>query len=188
MRLKLLAVAVAILTGTLVSACSSRTPSLEVVLEEYPELRPGIYEELGRWEQVLGAPQTVRQPDGAHTFFYWPDHGIAVFTHPLYEGQYRSKQREARKVTSVILPLKGAFAPSFLPVEENIVIQFDRLLELPRDSAERLRRAESPVSDPCHHVDIVSSPWLKPTERLHVCDGQPVAVEVRDTWWLSHYD
>lgn len=157
-------------------------------MEAYPALGMGIYEDLGRWEAVLGVPETVPQADGGTTFFYWPERGIAVFTHPQYESQFQHEDREERKVTSVILPLRRSFHPSFLPLDDHVEVQFTELLDLQHvlpDLSSTHREAKSAETA---QVDLVSSPLRKTIERLHLVDGEPIAIEVRDTWWLSHYD
>jgi hypothetical protein len=183
-------VVVGLLVGSclLLTACQTRTPALELVLDRYPDLGSGIYEKLSRWEEVLGEPETVPQADGGTTFFYWPERGIAVFTHPLYEGQYRGKEQEERTVTSVILPLRKSFRPGFLPVEDEVVVRFDQLLDTRRFLPDSTPSRPPTRSGDTAYVDLISSPFRKTVERLHLVDGEPIAIEIRDTWWLSRYD
>jgi hypothetical protein len=178
----------ALTAGLLCTACESRTPALDVAMEAYPALGIGIYEDLSRWEAVLGKPETVPQKDGGTTFFYWPDRGIAVFTHPLYERQAEHKDRGERTVTSVILPLRKSFHPSFLPVEDEVVVRFDQLMDLRRSPPDVAPSRQPTREGDADYVDLVSSPMRKTVERLHVLDGEPIAIEIRDTWWLSRYD
>lgn len=188
MRAKEVLLALVSTTVLLFTSCQARTPTLTRVLEAYPGLGTGIYEELGRWEEVLGAPSTVPQADEAETFFYWPEHGLGVFTHPLYEGQFRRRQRPERTVTSVIVPVRKSFHPEFLPVSEGVTVHFYQLLNLDRSVPSSRARSRQPRQHRPSHVDLVSSPLRKTVERLHLRDGEPVAVEIRDVWWLSHYD
>ena len=116
----------------------------------------------------------------------WPDPG--AFTHPLYEGQFREKRTPERIVTSVIVPLQKSFHPDFLPVADDLTIHFDKLLDLePVLPPSTLVRHQS-SQDGGAGVDLVSSPLRRTVERLHLEDGQPIAIEIRDVWWLSHYD
>lgn len=178
----------ALMAGLLSTACEARTPALVTAMESYPALGMGIYEDLSQWEAVLGEPQTVPQADGGTTFFYWPQRGIAVFTHPLYEGQFDGKEKEEWKVTSVILPLRKSFHPSFLPVEDEVVVRFDQLMDLRRSPPDVAPSRQPTREGDADYVDLVSSPMRKTVERLHVLDGEPIAIEIRDTWWLSRYD
>jgi hypothetical protein len=147
-----------------------------------------MYEELSRWEAALGAPKTVSQADEGQTFFYWPEHGIGVFTHPLYESQFRSKQQEDRRVTSVILPLQHTLQPSFLPVADDLVIRFDEVMDLQGLLPDSSTNGQKERLDGASHIDLVSSPFRKTAERLYFRNGEPIAIEIRDVWWFSHYD
>jgi hypothetical protein len=91
-------------------------------------------------------------------------------------------------VTSVIVPLRSSFHPSFLRVAENVTIHFDRLLELRRPREGMSAHGTSEAIEKNSHRDLVSSPLRKTVERLHLVAGEPVAIEVRDDWWWSHYD
>jgi len=175
-------------TALLLFGCRIRTPALDMVLASHPGLETGIYQDLGTWEEVLGPAKTVQQADGGTTLFYWPDEGIAVFTHPLYEGQYRGKPDRKRKVTSVIIPLRRSIRPEFLPIGEGVWLQFDRLVDL-GDYPSRLAdlAPEVAASDPAF-VDLVSGPFRRTTERAQFRGSEPTLVEIRDTWLLSHYD
>lgn len=175
-------------TAVLLLGCRVQTPALGFVLAGHPGLETGIYQDLGTWEELLGPPKTVQQKDGGTTLFYWPEEGIAVFAHPLYEGQYRSKPARKRKVTSVIIPLRKSIRPGLLPIGEDIWLQFDRLLDL-GDYASRLADLAPQVAAPGPaFVDLVSGPLRKTTERVHFRGTEPTILEIRDTWWLSHYD
>lgn len=171
----------------LCSSCGRTTPTMELVLQEFPDLEAGIYEELRLWKTVLGEPRTVPQLDNGPTFFYWPEHGIAVFTHPLYQGQYRRKGVDDRKVTSVILPLRSSLQPAFLPIAEDVSIHFDRLLQV-EASLKAPPTREDEASQGGSHIDLPSSRLSKTLERVHFWDSTLVALEIRDVWWLSHYD
>ena len=175
--------------GVLLTSCSVQTPALRVVVERYPGLGSGIYEDLATWEAALGQPHTVYQSDGGQTFFYWPERGVAVFTHPQYEGQYRRRPLLRREVTSVIIPLRQSFHPYFLPVPKGTTIRFDHLLDLDSASWRSVpSRDDGRPSGPWHQ-DIVRASLLRKTiERVHFEGREPVAIEVRDAWWFSHYD
>lgn len=160
---------------------------MELVLLEYPALGDGIHEKLGLWKEVLGEPRTVPQLDNGPAFFYWPEHGIAVFTHPLYQGQYRRKGVDDRRVTSIILPVRRSLQPTFLPIAEDAFIHFDRLLQV-EASLKALPLREKWPSRVGSQIDFRSSRLAKTVERVHFRDSTPVAVEIRDVWWLSHYD
>jgi hypothetical protein len=175
-------------TALLLSGCRLRSPALDVVLTSYPGLETGIYQDLGTWEEVLGPSRTVKQADGGTTIFYWPEEGVVVFTHPLYQGQYRRKPARERKVTSVIIPLRRSIRPDSLPVAEGVSLELDTLLDL-GDYPRRLADLTPEVAAPDRaFVDLVSGPFRKTTERVHFRGTEPTSVEIRDTWWLSHYD
>jgi hypothetical protein len=152
-------------------------------------LGEGIYETLGRWESVLGEAETVTQADGGHTFFYWPESGVGVFTHPLYEGQFRRTPLPNRRVTSVVLPLQEDLHLQFLPIAGEQAIHFDRLLNLQHVASriQEVSRVDIHPDGLCY-IDLVASPLRKTVERLHYQDGEASAIEIRDDWWLSHYD
>jgi len=175
-------------TALLLFGCRIRTPALDVVLASHPGLETGIYEDLGTWEEVLGPSRTIEQADGGTTIHCWPEKGIAVFTHPLYEGQYRGTPERKRKVTSIIIPLRRSIRPDFLPIGEGVSLELDRLLDLgdyPSHLADLAPQIAS--SDPAF-VDLVSGPFRRTTERARFRGSEPTLIEVRDTWWLSHYD
>jgi hypothetical protein len=80
------------------------------------------------WTNALGQPSTVTQSDGGNTFFYWQDRGIAVFCHPLYQGQYDRRKRPDWIVTSIFVPLQTNLHPRIPPVHYDTRITFTRLL------------------------------------------------------------
>ena len=60
---------------------------------------------LCEWTKHLGDPALIEQKDKGNTFFYWPDWGVAVFCHPLFQKQYEHKKREDWVVTNILIPL-----------------------------------------------------------------------------------
>ena len=84
---------------------SKDDPILKALNSKYYAQDLTLLTEIEQWERIFGNPKTLEQRDGGNTFFYWPEQGIAVFTHPLFEGQYRRKERKDWKVTSIIIPL-----------------------------------------------------------------------------------
>jgi hypothetical protein len=114
-----------------VAACvaivCSHTRSLENAIADAigsPELV--LDSPIAKWEERLGPPVTTE--DGF--FFYWPQHGVAVYTFPVYAGQDTSPE-ERRHVTSILIPLtKRLSQPYSLPQEYTCDMQFEELLDI----------------------------------------------------------
>lgn len=161
----------------------------------FPLLSSGVYVELGVWVDALGEPSTVAQLDGGETYFYWPRHGVAAFTHPLFEGQYARKARNERLVTSVILPLRSQYRPAVVAVSPETRAIFDRPTSvlfrrrpLPEWGAEELSRAllPRPRAESRGRLGRLTS---KIEILLHRDPtGEPTEIEIRDVWLFSHYD
>jgi hypothetical protein len=79
------------------------------------------------WTNTLGRPSVVQQRDGANTFFYWPEKGVGVFCHPLFQGQYRLRKEPEWIVTSIFIPLLTNLHPRIPPVAEETRINFRTL-------------------------------------------------------------
>jgi len=90
------------------------------------DLLPGS--EFQEWTSALGTPSTVPQRDSANTFFYWPEKGVAVFCHPLYLGQFKSRNRQNWTVTSILIPVRRIVRPSIPPVDSLQLIEFSHLI------------------------------------------------------------
>jgi hypothetical protein len=92
----------------------------------FPDLGPGSA--LRAWTNALGSPATVPQRDEGTTFFYWPQHGIAVFCHPHFMGQYRQRMPSDWVVTSVFIPVRLSVKPTLPPTDDARLIVFSKLL------------------------------------------------------------
>ncbi|MCL6592213.1 MAG: hypothetical protein K6U80_19985 [Firmicutes bacterium] len=130
--MKIICYIIIILLILLVTGCliSFNEPILDSFEQEYSKSGLNILTPLEIWEKQFGSASVIPQKDGGHTYFYWPKKGIAVFTHPHYEAQYRRKERSKRKVTSIIIPLKKTIKPRIVPVEDDLIISFDQLTNL----------------------------------------------------------
>jgi hypothetical protein len=129
--MSLLLLTAAAIIGSGVSACFSRSSLNPLELELTNRLGSTncvLGATFANWTNVLGAPSVVTQRDEGNTFFYWPSHGIGVFCHPLYRGQYRSKTRPEWVVTSILVPLHTNVHARIPPVEPDIRIGFTKLL------------------------------------------------------------
>ncbi len=80
------------------------------------------------WTNTLGIPDEVDQIDSAHTFFYWPNKGIAIFCHPLYNGQYKNKPKEAWNATSIFVVANTNEFPDIRPVKSASEIRFQNVV------------------------------------------------------------
>jgi hypothetical protein len=182
-------------------ACSpgaSRNPLLRLLPQDMEALGYGLYSPVERWEVALGAAMTVTQADGADTYLYWPDVGIAVFTHPHFEMQHL-KPRSERKVTSIVLALRESIQPFPAPAPESQRVHFNRTAAITVDgtsiSSLTLARWKQFLGEPervdgkvvlFKHRRFLVLPDT--ATHLYLEDGVPVAVEVREDRALSHYD
>ena len=80
------------------------------------------------WRSKLGEPQTVEQLDKGNTFFYWPEHGVAVFCHPLFHQQYAYRKPDEWLITSILIPLTNRIHPQLPPVAPHTRVTFMRTL------------------------------------------------------------
>lgn len=165
----------------------------------HPGIGPGLYAPLSTWSETLGSPEWVDQLDGGHTYFYWPQHGIAVFTHPQFSGQYSRRDESARIVTSVIFPLRNEITPAVPPMDRGKVVRFEHLVPLrlggkliSQLTMEDLRSVGiAPASSSKQGTGQIApiSILERASMLLHTSEaGEPAELEIRDTWWLSHYD
>jgi hypothetical protein len=106
---------------------SKDDPILKALNSKYYAQDLTLLTEIEQWERIFGNPKTLEQRDGGNTFFYWPEQGIAVFTHPLFEGQYRRKERKDWKVTSIIIPLTKTIKSDFLSLNRDQFIYFQNI-------------------------------------------------------------
>lgn len=84
---------------------------------------------LGHLIENMGPPLTIQQIDEGHTFFYWDEHGIGVFCHPLYYGQCKIKNYKDWIVTSIIIPLKNDIYQSVIKEKNPMTLHFKTLYE-----------------------------------------------------------
>lgn len=77
----------------------------------------------------LGEPCCLSQADGGNTFFYWPNHGIGVFCHPLYRGQFRNVPRDMWIITSLWIPAKKDVHQRIVRQLNDTTLHFERLLD-----------------------------------------------------------
>lgn len=113
-----------------ISSCG-RSPSLELDRLVSTDIGKDINllgNTLSNVVAQLGDPSTVSQADGGNTFFYWPSHGLGVFCHPLFKGQYRHKHRNDWIITSVWVPLKNDLQQRVVKQEDEQPIHFERVL------------------------------------------------------------
>jgi hypothetical protein len=175
----------------------SRNPIIESI-ENHPEFAHlGLETELKEWIRSFGSPHTVDQIDGENTYFYWPDRGFAVFTHPHFAAQHRKLSRESWKVTSIIVPLKY----DILPLVESRFgkIRFNKLLSLLIDhhqltsSSYRYLLNEFKYSRAIssEKIDLSNSFFqLFPSHRsrIYVKSGEIEQIEIRDMNIFVRYD
>ena len=191
------AVSAGVLSAAL--AVASRNRLLEAVQSRLGGGGLGLLSPLGLWEARLGPAKTIPQEDGGNTYFYWPEHGIAVFAHPHYHGQYARQPREEWRVTSIAIPLEIHLHPHVPPVAETVQVHFERLLDLDIDGRplRGMGRAE-----------IASHYWAQQDEyggscvltafpiralsatltRLFFRDGQIQEIEIRENRLFAWYD
>lgn len=206
MRLRLVLVvasslgALLALVGCGSRGCGAPNPLLEAIRVVYPELGEVLLVEFSTWEAQLGPARTVAQLDEGHTYFYWPEAGIAVFTHPLYGGQYARRPLHERKVTSVLIPFQRTLAPRVPPVAADTRVQFQRLLDFPignkplaaltlddllRITPGRVHRRSAVIIDirPCC---LPMRPCI--TTRIHLQNGGVSEVELWHEGSIFSYD
>jgi len=126
-----------LLLGTCVVCIIAVTVCVAVVLSRTRSFEQRIAEAIGsphlvlgsriaRWKEVLGPP--VSTEDGY--FFYWPQHGVAVYTSAIYGGQHMAPEDE-REVTSILIPFaKQLSSPYSLRPEHTCDMQFEKLLRI----------------------------------------------------------
>lgn len=115
----------------LLSGCDRRsrpTEAEQAVANRAGQPALALGTDLMVWKQAFGDPQTVTQKDGGNTFFFWPEHGIAVFCHPLFRSQFKYVPQDRWTVTSILLPLQTNISPHIPPVDPAVRINFSRLL------------------------------------------------------------
>jgi hypothetical protein len=153
----------------------------------YPGLQGGIYQKLSVWEKVLGEPLTVPQKDGGHTYFYWPEAGIAAFAHPLFRGQYARRSENDRIVTSVIIPVERKVHPTVPPVDDSLIVEFARLSVAIREVSS-FRLTVGTRSAQVVEERGLCGPFSKTETLFHYVDGRLSEIEMRDHWIFSRYD
>lgn len=80
------------------------------------------------WTNTLGVPNEVDQIDSAHTFFYWPTKGVAIFCHPLFNRQFSGKPKERWLPTSIFIALDSNEFPKVSPINSPDHIKFSNLI------------------------------------------------------------
>jgi hypothetical protein len=174
-----------------------RNPILEGFYSKYHENGLKMLSEIQMWEKNFGNPKTLEQRDGGNTFFYWSEQGVAVFTHPLYEGQYRRKERKDWKVTSIIIPLTKTIRSDFLSLNSGQLIYFENLsdikvngfflstYDLPK--LKRLYLFSFKTKD--GYIELVNIPFLSPILiRIYLENNKPAKIEIRENNIFSWYD
>lgn len=157
---------------------------------------------LGHWEEAFGPSQVIQQADGGHTFFYWPYHGIAVFTHPLYRGQFERAPGRPRewKVTSIIIPVKKHVRPHVPPVKGDTRVAFKHLAtitlrgkpihEVTISDLRQLylfSREITPGTILLSNIPILGE-IAYPNVRVYMTTDGIDEIEVSHTDWLLEYD
>lgn len=173
-----------------------RNPILEGFYSKYHKKGLKMLSEIQMWEKTFGSPKTLEQRDGGNTFFYWPEQGIAVFTHPLFEGQYRRKERKDWKVTSIIIPLTKNIKSNFLSLNRDQLIYFqningikiyDRFLAT--YDLISLKRLYLFSFNNNGFIELTNIPFLSPIQiRLYLEKDKPVMIEIRENNVFSWYD
>ena len=144
-------------------------------IEEIKSIKSAVLlSRLEDWKKELGEPETVKQLDNGKTFFYWPQKGIAIFTHPQYEAQYEKLRENKRKVTSVIIPLNKEIKP-IVPVEEGTFAKFENILNLNTEKREVKQNKEK-------FIELRSSNY---SVSLRMYEN---FIEVREDNFFSWYD
>lgn len=174
-----------------------RNPILDGFDSKYHKKGLKMLSEIQLWEKNFGSPKTIDQSDGGNTFFYWPEQGIAAFTHPLYEGQYRRKERKDWKVTSIIIPLTKTIRSDFLSLNSGELIYFENLsdikvngyflttYDLPK--LKRLYLFSFITKD--GYIELANIPFLSPILiRVYLENNEPVKIEIRENNIFLWYD
>lgn len=156
-----------------------------------------ILSEIQMWEKNYGNPKTITQKDGGKTFFYWPEQGIAVFTHPLYEGQYRRKEPKHWKATSIIIPLTKTIRSEFLSLNSGQLIYFENLSVL-KVNGHFLTTYDLPKLKRLYlfsfknkngFIELANIPFLSPVLiRVYLEKNEPTKIEIRENNIFSWYD
>ena len=155
--------------------------------------------EIQIWEKNFGSPKTIDQRDGGNTFLYWAEQGIAVFAHPLYEGQYRRKNPKHWKVTSIIIPLKKTISSDFLSLNSGQLIHFENFsdikvngyflttYDLPK--LKRLYLFSFKNENKNDFIELANIPFLSPIQiRVYLENNEPAIIEIRENNFFSWYD
>lgn len=175
-------------------------PILGAINDELGPSGLHLLSRLGAWEAALGPPEVVEQAGGVHTFFYWPDRGVAVGCHPHFEGQATAKDTPDWRVTSIFLALRRDAECPIPPASVATTLRFWHTTGVVVDgrpiagmSVEDFRSLflfEQSVSS--NEVDLSNFPvpvlgYTRTT--LYLVAGQPALVEVAENNLLfSHYD
>lgn len=171
-------------------------PILEGFYSKYCENGLKILSEIYIWEKNFGNPKTLEQRDGGNTFFYWPEQGIAVFTHPLFEGQYRRKERKDWKVTSIIIPLTKTIKSNFLSLNRDQLIYFQNINDIKINDRFlttydliSLKRLYLFSFNNNGFIELTNIPFLSPIQiRVYLEKDKPVMIEIRENNVFSWYD
>lgn len=158
----------------------------------------GLLTRLEEWETHFGPAETVEQADGGETFFFWPEHGISVFTHPHYEGQARNRSRGDLRVTSIIVPIQRTLHPQVPPVREGILVEYEKLLDLEIQGRSLLDwTAEDSVAGGARGGTGGEFLELQPglcqilsgiRVRVYLAEDRPSELEIREARVFSWYD
>lgn len=109
---------------------SFKNPLLDAVVQALGDDRVTLLSPLKVWIEHLGEPLTVPQLDDGTTIYYWPSRGIAVFTHPHYQDQYRRIDRLERQVTFIMLPLQQKIHPPLGITAPEVTLNYETLLNV----------------------------------------------------------
>lgn len=95
---------------------------------------------LTNWIATLGQPSTIPQLDADHTLLTWPQWGVAVVCHPLYQGQYGSLPPPMWTITSIILPVRQQIPALIVPAEPGTMLNFQTNLLSSEEAASFIGR------------------------------------------------
>lgn len=175
-------------------------PLLSAMERQLAPLNLGLYSSLGEWEAHFGPAVSIEQADGINSFFYWPDHGLAVFCHPLFETQHRRQSLRELQVTSILIPLRHQFEFSWLIAKPGTHLVFQTLRKFPVGGRDITEFTEAELRKMYlfrfqvweNEVTLSNSPFpsfARSETVLHFSKGDLVLIEMSGTDLLfRHYD
>jgi hypothetical protein len=168
-------------------------------LDSRPSAAPRVLDPLSSWEAAYGEAATVQEADGGHTFFFWPDRGFGVLTHPDYRGQHETKPSAEWAVTSVVIPLQLVIASRMPLMAAGARAHFTSLLPLKVDGRpltemdvgqlRNLYRSSWMVGEDCLELSSCPVPSLGCcVTRVYLSQGRPEMIELRHQSLLHRYE